>query len=216
MNRYHLLTGWLTAILSGSALCLSAQQISTFTIEQLFDIAESRSLQLRPYVSAAKEAELDIKVARSNRLPDINANLSVSYLGDGFTTKRDFSDYQKAAIPHLGNGFSIGIHQPVFAGGSITKGIQMAELKAEATTTSVEIQRDNLRFRIAALYLDLYKTRNMKDVIENNILLAKKVLADMEARHQQGVALRNDITRYELLLSNLELDKIRLTTRYPY
>ncbi len=52
-------------------------------------------------------------------LPDANASLSLSYIGDGFTTKRNFSDYQKAPIPHFGSGFGINISQPVYTGGPI-------------------------------------------------------------------------------------------------
>ncbi|MDE6099731.1 MAG: TolC family protein, partial [Paramuribaculum sp.] len=47
-------------------------------------------------------------------------------------------------------------------------------------------------------------------VVENNIVQARKVLAEMDARYQQGTALRNDITRYELLLSNLELQLVKI------
>ncbi|MDE5567039.1 MAG: TolC family protein, partial [Muribaculaceae bacterium] len=36
------------------------------------------------------------------------------------------------------------------------------------------------------------------------------VLAEMEARYKQGVALQNDITRYELLVSNLELQLTKI------
>ncbi|MDE5643781.1 MAG: TolC family protein, partial [Muribaculaceae bacterium] len=47
-------------------------------------------------------------------------------------------------------------------------------------------------------------------VVENNIALARKMLDEMNARYNQGVALRNDITRYELLVSNLELQLIKI------
>ena len=39
---------------------------------------------------------------------------------------------------------------------------------------------------------------------------ARKVLDEMHARYEQGVALRNDITRYELLESNLGLQLVKI------
>lgn len=36
------------------------------------------------------------------------------------------------------------------------------------------------------------------------------VLDEMRARHEQGVALKNDITRYELLVANLELQLVKI------
>ncbi|MDE6771476.1 MAG: TolC family protein [Muribaculaceae bacterium] len=43
-----------------------------------------------------------------------------------------------------------------------------------------------------------------------NIGQAQKVLDEMHARFDQGTALQNDITRYELLLSNLSLQLVRI------
>lgn len=97
-------------------------------------------------------------MAKSGYLPDIEANLSFSYIGDGFTTKRNLSDYQKAAIPHFGNNFGIDISQPVYTGGAVKAGIELAKLKTTAAHYSTEQQRDNIRFRLAGFYLDIYKT----------------------------------------------------------
>ena len=47
-------------------------------------------------------------------------------------------------------------------------------------------------------------------MVENNIAAAQKVLGDMRARYDQGTALRNDITRYELLVSNLGLELVKI------
>lgn len=209
MNNPRLLTGLLAATLLSAPLRADVQP-QVITIEELFEIAESNSAQLRPAFSAQEEASREIAVARANRLPDINAQLSVSYIGDGFTTRRNFSDYQRAPIPHLGDGAAISVSQPVYAGGAITAGIELAELKSTAARYSTELRRDNIRFRLAGFYLDMYKCANLRTVVEKNIAQARLVLDEMHARHTQGMALRNDITRYELLVANLELQLIKL------
>lgn len=210
MNNLRLLTGLLAAALLGNGTDVYAQTERVITIEDLFDSAESRSAQLRPSFSAEEEARHEISVARSGRLPDITANLSLSYLGDGFTTDRGFGDYQVAPIPHLGNGLGIDISQPIYTGGAVTAAIRMAELKSDAARLSTDLNRNNLRFKLATMYLDLYKYRNLRLVVTNNISQARKVLDEMTARYNQGVALRNDITRYELLVSDLEFRLIRI------
>ncbi len=210
MNNQRLLTGLLSAVLLSAGVCAFGQNLSVITLEQLFESAERNSTQLRPSFSAEDEANQEIRVARAGRLPDINASLSFSYLGDGFTTKRNFSDYQKAPIPHYGNTFSLSVNQPVYTGGAITSGIQLAELKLTASRYATELQRDNVRFQLTGFYLDIYKYTNLRVVVENNISQAKKVLDEMRARYEQGVALQNDITRYELLVSNLELQLVKI------
>lgn len=210
MNNHRLLTGLLAAALWSGGVCAVGQTKQVFTIEDLFEVAETNSAQLRPSLSAEEEARREISVARCGRLPDIEANLSLSYIGDGFTTKRNFSDYQKAPIPHFGNAFGINITQPVYTGGAISAGIEMAELKSSASRYATELQRDNIRFQLTGFYLDIYKCVNLRSVVENNIMQARKVLEEMNARYEQGTALQNDITRYELLVSNLELQLVKI------
>lgn len=208
MNNLRLLTGLLSIVLSSGVVCAYGQ--SVITLEEIFESAETNSTQLRPSFAAQTEAEREISVACSGRLPDINAKLSLSYIGDGFTTKRNFSDYQKAPIPHLGTGLSLSITQPVYTGGAVTSAIELAELKSTAARFATDMQRDNIRFQLTGFYLDIYKYANLRCVVENNIAAARKVLQEMRARYEQGTALLNDITRYELLVSNLELQLIRI------
>ncbi|MCM1519095.1 MAG: TolC family protein [Pseudoflavonifractor sp.] len=210
MNNLRLLTSLLAGILLGSGMSAGAESTTVLTLDQLFDIAEHNSAQLRPAFSAEEVAARELNEARAKRLPDINASLSVGYNGDGFTTKRDFSDYQKAPIPHFGNALSVGVTQPVYAGGAITAGIELSELKLTASRYATELQRDNIRFRLTGFYLDIYKYANLRSVVENNLSRARKVLDEMRERHEQGVVLQNDITRYELLVSNLGLQLIKI------
>ena len=208
MNNLRLLTGLLSIILSSGGVCVYGQ--SVLTLEEIFESAEANSIQLRPSVTAQSEAEREISVARAGRLPDINASLSLSYIGDGFTTKRNFSDYQKAPIPHFGNTLSLNISQPLYTGGAVTNAIELAELKLTAARYATDFQRNNIRFQLAGFYLDIYKYRNLRTVVESNIAAAQKVLKEMKARYENGTALQNDITRYELLVSNLELQLVRI------
>lgn len=210
MNIHRLLTGLLAAISLGGGVCAFGQTRQVITIENLYAVAEENSAQLRPYFTAEDEARREISVARGGRLPDVSASLSLNYMGDGFTTSRNFSDRQKAPIPHFGNTLGINASQPVYAGGAIASGIALAELKTTAARYATELQRDNIRFRLTGFYLDIYKYGNLRTVVENNIAQARKVLAEMHARLGQGVALQNDITRYELLVSSLELQLLKV------
>ena len=208
MNNRRLLTGLLGVILSGSAVCGYGQ--TEMSLDELFEYAEIHSAQLKPAFTNQDVSRHEINVAKARRLPDINANLSVSFLGDGFTTNRNYSDYQKAPIPHLGTGLGINIDQPIYTGGAITGAIEMAELKSIGSQFASDLQRDNIRFQLTGFYLDIFKYSNLRKVVEHNLEAANKVLGDMKVRFQQGTALQNDITRYELLISNLELQLVRI------
>lgn len=210
MNNHRLLTGLLSAILLGGGVCAVGQTRQVLSIEDLFEIAESNSVQLRPSVTAEEVARREISVANSQRLPDINASMSLSYIGNGFITKRNFKDYQEAPIPHLGTGLGLNVSQLVYTGGAIRNSIRLAELKLTSSRYATELNRDNIRFTLAGFYLDIYKYTNLRSVVESNLGQARMVLAEMKARYEQGVALQNDITRYELLVSSLEFQLIKI------
>lgn len=208
MNNLRLLTGLLSVTLLSGGVCSYGQ--SVISLEEIFKTAETNSAQLRPSFAAQAEATCATAVARASRLPDISASLSVSYIGDGFTTKRDFSDYQKAPIPHFESGLSLNITQAIYTGGSVSTGIELADLKSTASRYATDFQRDNILFRLAGFYLDIYKYTNLRQVMKSNISAATKVLKEMKARHEQGTVLQNDITRYEFLLSNLKLQLLKI------
>lgn len=208
MNNLRLLTGLVSIALSSGGVCAYGQ--SVITLEEIFECAETNSAGLRTSFAAQTEAEREISVARAGRLPDISADLSLGYNGNGFTTDRNFGDYQKAPIPHFGNGLSLKVTQPVYTGGAITNSIDLARLKSTAARYATDFQRDNIRFRLTGFYLDIYKYNNLRGVMENNIAAARKVLQEMKARYDQGTALQNDITRYELLVTDLELQLVRI------
>ena len=210
MNNPRLLTGLLVATLLSGGVCARGSSPAVITLDEIFAAAEANSAQLRPSLTAVEEAEKEISVAQNGRLPEINANLNLSYFGDGFTTKRNYSGYEKAPIPPFGSGAGVNVSQPVYTGGAVTNAIKMAELKSTAARYAAEFKRDNIRFQLTGFYLDIYKYTNLRNVVEQNISQARQVLAEMNARYEQGTALRNDITRYELLVSNLELQLIKI------
>lgn len=209
MNNLRLLAGLVVIALPSIGARASGPE--TISLEEIFAVAEAHSAQLRTAFAQQLVAERETSVARTERLPEITTDIMVAYNGDGFTTDRHFKDYQKAPIPHFGNGLSIGLEQPVYTGGAIPARIRLSELKSTASKFATELKRDNIRLRIASCYLDIYKFMNLREVVESNLLSARHMLSDMEARYEQGTALANDITRYQLLVSNLELEHTKIS-----
>lgn len=175
------------------------------TIEQLFQRVRDNNKSMKAQQTAIDAAREEVKVAKSKRLPDINTQLSVSYNGDGFITDRDFTDYKRVDIPSFGNSFSIQASQAIYTGGALSSGIRMAEIGAEKAVIGKEQQAQALCFMALGQYLDLYKIDNQIKVYERNIELTQKLIAQVRSKFEQGTALKNDITRYELQKEQLKL-----------
>jgi outer membrane protein TolC len=58
--------------------------------------------------------------------------------------------------------------------------------------------------------LDLFKQQNLLQVYEKHIEQTRQVLKNIQAKGKEGIVLQNDVTRYELLLSNLELARTQI------
>lgn len=187
-----------------------AQNSYVLTLEQMFALADENSKALKIEDAAVIEAHQGVKVAKNGYLPDIDVSLSASYLGNGYLIDRDFSNGQNIKMPHFGNNFAIQATQLIYGGGIVTNGVAMAKLKEEMAGVNREAARSRIRFMLTGFYLDLYKLQNVLKVYDRNIELAKVVIKDTKARNEAGVALQNDVTRYELQLKNLELARRRV------
>ncbi len=185
-------------------------ELQRMTIEQLFGRVETNSKSLRTQQSGVEAANLGIASAKSKRLPDIDASLSLSYIGNVLLTDRDFSNAQGCSSPHFGNSFSLEAQQVVYAGGAINSGIRLAELNKQQAENGVRLTRQQVRFVALGQYLDLYKVDNRIKVYEKNIELTEQLIADIRAKQTQGMALKNDITRYELQMETLKLGLVSL------
>lgn len=187
-----------------------AQDSYVLTLEQMFALADENSKALKIEDAAVIEAQQGVKVAKNGYLPNIDLSLSASYLGNGALMDRDFSNGQNIKMPHFGNNFAIEATQLIYAGGAVTNGVAMAKLKEEMAGVNREAARSRIRFMLTGFYLDLYKLHNVLKVYDKNIELTRIVIEDTKARNKAGVALQNDVTRYELQLKNLELARRRV------
>lgn len=193
------------------AVCLSAQaQKRQMTLEEVFRLADENNKSLNASTIGVKATEEGLLSARSSRLPDINTSLSASYIGNGYLWDRNFSNGMPIDMPHFGNNFSLQVAQVIYAGGAINSGIALADLGMQMAQLQHDQKRQELRFLLAGHYLDLFKLNNQIRVFDQNIALTEKVIDDIRNREKQGLALKNDITRYELQLENLKLQRTRL------
>ena len=191
-------------------LCSQGSFAQTLTrkvlgINEMFRLADENSQSIQTYKTGKEAADEALKAAKSQRLPDISASLSFSYLGDGYLWDRDFKNGQNIPMPHFGNNFALEAQQVIYAGGAISSSITLAELSQQMAALDWQKNRQEIRFLLTGYYLDLYKLNNQVQVLQKNLDLTEQVIRNMEARRTQGTALKNDITRYELQKETLKL-----------
>ena len=180
------------------------------TLTDVFTRIENENQTMTMLRTAQQAAEEGIKSAKNAKYPEINAELNVSYIGDCFLTDRDFSNYTKAPSPHFGNGFTLEAQQVIYAGGAVNAAVKMAEHEGRMSEAMINKSRQGLRLMAAGEYLDLFRTDNSIKVYKENIALTIKLIEEINARREHGLALAADVTRYELRLETLKLNLVRL------
>ena len=193
-----------------AVIAVKAQQEQRMTVNELFELVESNSKTLQSQKISVEFAQKGIEVARTARLPEVNASASLSLNGDVLVTDRDFTHWEGYGAPRWGNSLAVEAQQVVYAGGAIDAGIRLAELQAEQATVGVSQSREQQRFLALGQYLDIFKMRNREQVIVKNIDLTQRLITDIQAKYEQGMALKNDVTRYELQLETLCLQLKKL------
>ncbi len=179
------------------------------SLQSLYAEAEAHNASLASLQAAVQTAEAGIETARMDKLPNINGQVSFSYLGNGRLWNRKFGESTSAPMPHYGNNFLLQAEQVLYAGGAIKSGIKLAEQQSEMARLSVNDERQ--RMLLTGLYLQLHSLRNQQVVYANNRTLAQKQIELMKHRREQGVSLHNDITRYELQLQQIDLGETAVT-----
>ena len=193
-----------------AVIAVKAHQEQRMTVNELFELVESNSKTLQSQKISVEFAQKGIEVARTARLPEVNASASLSLNGDVLVTDRDFTHWEGYGAPRWGNSLAVEAQQVVYAGGAIDAGIRLAELQAEQATVGVSQSREQQRFLALGQYMDIFKLRNREQVFVQNIELTQRLIADIQAKYEQGMALKNDVTRYELQLETLRLQLKKL------
>lgn len=193
-----------------TAMVAKAQTERKMTVDELFQLVESNSKTLRQEKISVEFAKKGIEAARSARLPELTASASVSMNGDVVMMDRDFTNAHGFAAPRWGNSLALEAQQVVYAGGAIDAGIALATLQHQQAQVDEQQRRQQQRFLALGQYLEIFKLKNREQVVRQNIDLTQRLINDIKAKHEQGMALKNDVTRYELQMETLRLNLKKL------
>lgn len=211
MSKTFLLTvAAVLAIWSNAGRSFAQSRALTMSIDDLFRTADEHNTSIKSFESAILEAEAGLASAKAERLPDVDASLAFSYLGGGRITDRNFSNGLGVHIPHYGNNLALTAQMPIYTGGAIESGISLSRLALQMAEVNAVDNRQRVRMMLVSYYLELHNLRNQERVFDENISLTSTLIDHTRKRQSEGVALRNDLTRYELQLESLKLGRTKV------
>ena len=168
-------------------------QERSMTIQELAENVQKNNIQLKLASTAVSIANARIGEVKTNRLPNISADVSALYLSDVNIYNLRFNKLQTVDLPNFGNKFDLSANQLLFAGGKINKSIALAELSKTLSENQFEDTDQGVKLNAAELYLNLYNLQNQKQILENNRDLATERTKNTKLFYEQDMITKNEL-----------------------
>lgn len=210
MSKKTLLMAVMLIVMGSQGRLMAQGRELAMSLDGLFRTAEEHNTSIKSFESAIREAEAGIGAAKAERLPDVDASASFSYLGGGRITDRNFTNGFGVHIPHYGNNIALTASMPIYTGGAIQSGINLSQLATDLAYANAADNRQRVRMILVGYYLQLHNLRNQERVFDENIRLTETLLTHTRKRQAEGVVLKNDLTRYELQMESLKLGRTQV------
>lgn len=175
------------------------------TLEDAFRRAVINSYQLKVSGTNIRQARQQVAIATSDRLPEIGSGLTYGFISNSDIWDPSFSGHRVSRIPHHLTSLTAQATEIIFKGKAIRNNIKRATLEEQIAVLSEEKNQDDIKFLVAARYLDIYRLIGASKVYQNNIVLTRQRLKNVMTMFRQGMVTQNDILRTELTISDLQL-----------
>lgn len=207
---------WLTGTVFMTLFCASAAmsqnpEKSTLTLTDVWKKAEVYSKQLQMQELRVKSMNERTQAARDERLPEVKAEGLYARVSN-LAIYEDGLFHAPSQFPVVHGFYKVGAdaYLNVYNGGKTTREIKVRETETALVEEQKKLTAEDVRYRAAALYLDVYRGRIYEKVMLQDIAERTKELDEIRALHRNGVVLKSDLLRAELKLSKQKMTLLEI------
>jgi outer membrane protein TolC len=160
--------------------------------------------------SSIDVAAAEIENGKMNQLPNIGVDMTGMYLSDISLYENDWSKITREDIPNFGHQFNASLNQLLYSGGKVNKAIDMAKLNEQLAQHQFVDAEQNIKLTAAQLYINLYQLYNQKEILDSNMVLARRRLRNVTDFYNQDMVTKNDVLRAEVFNSQLKQNILQI------
>ncbi len=199
----------LILLLSGTT---AVAQDRTITLEEAIKLGVDNSNVVKLSKAKIDEAITQYNQAKDGAYP--NASASFGYDRAQIpVNKVDFGtqtlELPKSADAYLG---TLSVNETIFGGNKLKYAKKSTDLLIQVARLEASNDRDGIAYEIIGQYYNLYKVLQSKKVVEQNLVVVDQQIKQAQRFFEQGLVTKNDVLRFQLQRSNIELNGIDLET----
>jgi outer membrane protein len=186
----------------------------TLTLDKAIEISLTHNQQLMQAHYNREASDYQFKNAISNLLPAVQINQGFSRIDSNtFNTANAAKDAFELAF-NLPPGTippfvfrdtystTISLNQPIYYGGALRAGIDLARSTKRMGEYSLEDVRKNVILETQRAFFNFLKSKEMLALMERSLELAEANLRDTKLKMDQGLRSRSDMLRWEVQVAN--------------
>lgn len=185
----------------------SAQQLKKLSLKQTIEQGLQNSRALKLSQSKVDLAVNQYKQIEERALPTASANLMYNhaeFLSRSF--KLPGSDHL-LELPSHTNAYvgNLAIEQLIFGGNKLKYAKESTSLLTRIARLDAEKDSADVIYSLINIYYDLYRLQQTKEITKQNLASTEGQLKQSQRFFDQGIVTKNDVLRYQLQKSNIEL-----------
>jgi outer membrane protein TolC len=195
-------------------ISIKAQDTTRLTLQQALQIGVDSSKAL--HISTAK---LQLAEAKYNQAVD--ATIPTVRLFAGYTRLSDIEEPKflflgatepVSLFPVYVNNYQAGVSvsETIFSGFRLKYAKESQRLLRDAAKFDNEKEKSETEFAIVNAFFNLYKLIVSSKVVEENLIQVKQRLHETEVAQKNGLVTKNDVLRWQIQQSNLELTQLTI------
>ncbi|WP_344757772.1 TolC family protein [Mucilaginibacter dorajii] len=190
----------------------AAAQDRTITLDEAIKLGLDNSKVLKLSQSKIDQAVSQYEQAKDAALPTGKVSYGYNHAeipANKLALGSSSFDLPARADAYLG---ILSLSETLYAGGKYKYARQSTELLTQVARLDINNDKDEIAYDVISSYYNLYKVLQSKKVVAQNLATIDGQIKQAQRFFDQGLVTKNDVLRFQLQRSNVELNGIDLET----
>ncbi|OOQ61469.1 transporter [Mucilaginibacter pedocola] len=188
----------------------AAAQDRAITLDEAVKLGLENSKTLKLSQSKIDQAVSQFEQAKDQALPTGKA--SFGYNRAQIPANKLTFGEESINLPTSANAWlgTVSLNQTIWAGNKLRYARESTNLLTQVARLDAVNDRDQIAYNVISAYYNLYKVLQAKKVVEQNLATVDAQIKQSQRFFDQGLVTKNDVLRFQLQRSNIELNGIDL------